>query len=462
MTATETEQKAAAPAFLQKAQDLSHFHWNERWLPLDTLVTFRLGEAVGGFQRPLQERRVQGLVDQFDAGEARTIFVSKRDLPSGKSEYVVLDGQHTAAALKRVGMTHWYCRIFFGMTPEDEASRFIEYENNSRRIPGVVQHNAEVIANTTTAVAIENILKPFYLRISTAKLRSEEGFIPIASRAGFEKLLAISPAILREVIQLVVDAWGHNRESFDSRIMSGLGYLLATSKNPAETAPFDRQRLLAVLKNTTPKLIEEAIGPTGSGGAQRAGTFLLGEDRARHGLRGQVRVDAQGESPRGLGRLPWPDVKTGKPVQAGLVGPDGECAYAARPHHRRRRRTRRGERAADLGDAGRQPERPAIAGGRVLRLVYDDLNAGGNRDALRPGAPGVLRIDDMAHRHRGCAGRRAPAGRESEAGGEGGDGDREAQQQRGARRTSRTGHRPPSSLRRGPVGPWSSLLLLLR
>ena len=118
MTATETEQKAAAPAFLQKAQDLSHFHWNERWLPLDTLVTFRLGEAVGGFQRPLQERRVQVLVDQFDAGEARTIFVSKRDLPSGKSEYVVLDGQHTAAALKRVGMTHWYCRIFFGMTPE--------------------------------------------------------------------------------------------------------------------------------------------------------------------------------------------------------------------------------------------------------------------------------------------------------------------------------------------------------
>jgi hypothetical protein len=275
MTATETEQKAAAPAFLQKAQDLSHFHWNERWLPLDTLVTFRLGETVGGFQRPLQERRVQVLVDQFDAGEARTIFVSKRDLPSGKSEYVVLDGQHTAAALKRVGMTHWYCRIFFGMTPEDEASRFIEYENNSRRIPGVVQHNAEVIANTTTAVAIENILKPFYLRISTAKLRSEEGFIPIASRAGFEKLLAISPAILREVIQLVVDAWGHNRESFDSRIMSGLGYLLATSKNPAETAPFDRQRLLAVLKNTTPKLIEEAIGPTGSGGAQRAGAIAL-------------------------------------------------------------------------------------------------------------------------------------------------------------------------------------------
>jgi len=276
-TTTDTEAKAASPvpAFLEKAQDLSHFHWVERWLPLNTLITYRLGSAEGGFQRPLQDRRVQVLVEQFDAGEARTIFVSKRDLPDGTNEYVILDGQHTAAALERVGMTHWYCRIFYGMTPEDEASRFIEYENNSRRIPGVVQHNAEVLANTFNAVAIENILRPFYLRISTAKLRSEEGFIPIASKAGFEKLLAISPNILKEVLQLVIDAWGHNRESFNSRIMSGLGYLLATSQTQSGQAPFDRQRMLAVLKNTTPKLIEEAIGPTGSGGAQRAGATAL-------------------------------------------------------------------------------------------------------------------------------------------------------------------------------------------
>jgi hypothetical protein len=277
MTATETPETTARkpPPWIEKAQDLSRFHWVERWLPLDELVTFRLGESADGFQRPLQERRVQYLVDHFDAGEARVIFVSRREKEDGSFEYVILDGQHTAAACQRVGMTHMATRIFYGMNLEDEASHFIEYQANSRKIPGVVQHNAEVIASSPEAIAIENILRPFYLRISTAKLRNEDGYIPIASRAMFEKLLAISPAVLREVLQLSVDAWGHNRESFNSRILSGLGYLLATAYTSSGQAPFDRQRMLAVLKNTTPKQIEEKIGPTGSGGAQRAGAVAL-------------------------------------------------------------------------------------------------------------------------------------------------------------------------------------------
>jgi hypothetical protein len=278
MTATETTEPTATrkpPPWIEKAQDLSRFHWVERWLPLDELITFRLGETEDGFQRPLQERRVQYLVDHFDAGEARVIFVSRRDKEDGSYEYVILDGQHTAAACQRVGMTHMATRIFYNMTLEDEASHFIEYQANSRKIPGVVQHNAEVIASSPEAVAIENILRPFYLRISTAKLRNEDGYIPIASRAMFEKLLDISPTVLKEVLQLSVDAWGHNRESFNSRIMAGLGYLLATAYTSSGQAPFDRQRMLAVLKNTTPRQIEEKIGPTGSGGAQRAGASTL-------------------------------------------------------------------------------------------------------------------------------------------------------------------------------------------
>lgn len=278
MTATEAPETTAArkpPPWIEKAQELSRFHWTERWLELDKLVTFRLGESENGFQRPLQERRVQYLVDHFDAGEARVIFVSRREKGEGEVEFVILDGQHTAAACQRVGMTHMATRVFYEMTLEDEASHFIEYQANSRKIPGVVQHNAEVIAASPEALAIENILRPFYLRISTAKLRNEDGYIPIASRAMFEKLLAISPAVLKEVLQLSVDAWGHNRESFNPRILAGLGYLLATAYTSSGQAPFDRQRMLAVLKNTTPKQIEEKIGATGVGGAQKAGAVAL-------------------------------------------------------------------------------------------------------------------------------------------------------------------------------------------
>jgi hypothetical protein len=298
MTTTETPETTTRkpPPWIEKAQDLSRFHWVERWLPLDELVTFRLGETDDGFQRPLQERRVQYLVDHFDAGEARVIFVSRREQDDGTFEYVILDGQHTAAACQRVGMTHMATRIFYGMNLEDEASHFIEYQANSRKIPGVVQHNAEVIASSPEALAIENILRPFYLRISTAKLRNEDGYIPVASRAMFEKLLSISPIVLREVLQLSVDAWGHNRESFNSRIMAGLGYLLATAYTTSGQAPFDRQRMLAVLKNTTPKQIEEKIGPTGSGGAQRSGAVALLDLYIEGGAPGYTKLNSRAKT----------------------------------------------------------------------------------------------------------------------------------------------------------------------
>jgi hypothetical protein len=298
MTTTETSEATTRkpPPWIEKAQELSRFHWSERWLPLDELVTFRLGETADGFQRPLQERRVQYLVDHFDAGEARVIFVSRREKGENQVEYVILDGQHTAAACQRVGLTHMATRIFYGMNLEDEASHFIEYQANSRKIPGVVQHNAEVIAATPEALAIESILRPFYLRISTAKLRNEDGYIPVASRAMFEKLLDISPAVLKEVLQISVDAWGHSRDSFNSRIMAGLGYLLATAYTSSGQAPFDRQRMLAVLKNTTPRQIEEKIGPTGSGGAQRAGANTLLELYMEGNAPGYTKLNARAKT----------------------------------------------------------------------------------------------------------------------------------------------------------------------
>ena len=281
MTSTSTETRPKLPEFFEKAQQFSRFVWVDKWLPLDKLKVIPLGYD-DGFQRPLQERRVKDLVAHFDAGEARPIFVSFRganpDDPNG--EYVVLDGQHTAEACRRMNLTHWACRIFYGMSLADEAAHFVEYQANSRRIPSVVQHNAEVIAADRDAVAIDNILRPFYLRISTAKLRNEEGYIPFASRGLFEKLLDISPSVLRETLHLCIDSWGHAKGSFSPKVMGALGFLLAASYTSSGVAPFDRGRLVAVLRNTTNKQLEErmVLAPgqkLPTGGAQRYGAQVI-------------------------------------------------------------------------------------------------------------------------------------------------------------------------------------------
>ncbi len=257
-----------AKPWLQRAYSDSRVPWTTAVLDLDTLNLFRIDVEDGGYQRPLSEARVDDLEEKFDAGEAREIWVSER----ADGSRWILDGQHTWAVLKRKGYTQWPTRVFFNLSIPEEARRFAEYQSNTRKIPGVVQFNAEVIAKDPTAVALDRILTDFYLRISSSKLRYKDNYLGVNSRAVFQKIYELGGEYtLREVLQLAIDSWGQSTSSFLGRVLQGMGYLFVYS----ESAQFDRGRFVAVLKNTTPKQLLEAIGPTGSGGASRSGALLL-------------------------------------------------------------------------------------------------------------------------------------------------------------------------------------------
>jgi hypothetical protein len=236
-------------------------------LPLDTLKPLQIDKEEGGYQRPLSQLRVQDLAEKFDAGEAREIYVSQRE----NGDRYILDGQHTWAVLKAKGFTEWPCRVFWNLSPAEEARRFAQYNNNTRRVPPVVQYNAEVLAGDSLAVALDKILSKFHLRISSSKLRSKEGYLGVASRAVFQKIYELGgQKLLEETLQLSIDAWGQNEASFLGRMLQGMGYLLHYVEGE-----FDRKRMLAVLRNTTPRQIVEAVGATGSGGASRRGADHL-------------------------------------------------------------------------------------------------------------------------------------------------------------------------------------------
>jgi hypothetical protein len=260
--------QANLPKWLSDAQGLSSANWFSAVVPLNDLTLMRIDETEKGYQRPLSDARITDLTEHFDAGEAREIYVSKR----ADGMMAILDGQHTCQVLRNVGIESWPCRVFIGLTPEEEARRFAEYQNNTRRIPAVVQWNAEVISGKESVVEIDKVLNEFYLRISTIRVRNRDGYRGVGGRATFEKIYALGGStLLRETLQLVTDAWGQGKETYFGRVLSGLGYLLAY----AEGAEFDRNRFIAVLRNTTPKQIVEGIGSTGSGGATRAGALLL-------------------------------------------------------------------------------------------------------------------------------------------------------------------------------------------
>lgn len=264
---TIAEVKENARPWLKAAHQQASHVWATSVLPLDTLNPLQIDKAEGGYQRPLSQLRVQDLAEKFDSGEAREIYVSQRE----DGTRWILDGQHTWAVLKAKGFTEWPCRVFFNLSEAEEARRFASYNNNTRRIPPVVQYNAEVLGGDTTAVALDKILSKFHLRISSAKLRAKDGYLGVGSRAVFQKLYELGGEnLLTETLQLAVDAYGQNPNSFLGRMLQGMGYLLHFSEGE-----FDRGRFLAVLKNTTPKQIVEAVGATGSGGASRRGADHL-------------------------------------------------------------------------------------------------------------------------------------------------------------------------------------------
>ena len=267
MASKVEEVLAQAKPWLKEAHNHSEGPWATGIVDLDTLLPMRIDEAESGYQRPLSDARVDDLYEKFDAGEARDIWVSER----ADGSRWILDGQHTWAVLRRMGFTQWPARIFYGLSIAEEARRFAEYQNNTRRIPSVVQFNAEVIAKDPTAVALDKILTDYYLRISSSKLRHKDNYLGVTSRAVFQKIYELGGEYtLREVLQLAIDAWGQAGTSFLGRVLQGMGYLFTYCEGQ-----FDRGRFLAVMRNTTPKQLVEAIGPTGSGGASRAGSLLL-------------------------------------------------------------------------------------------------------------------------------------------------------------------------------------------
>src|ERR1700733_1165898 len=100
------------PPWLEEAQTLSTARWYSAVLDLSTLQLHRIDEQEFGYQRPISESRVESLVENFDAGEARDIYVSERE----DGTRWVLDGQHTLEALKRVGLKKRSCRVFRGLS----------------------------------------------------------------------------------------------------------------------------------------------------------------------------------------------------------------------------------------------------------------------------------------------------------------------------------------------------------
>lgn len=277
--------------WIKKAQGLSSAPWREEVLPLEDLQVVRLDESDEAYQRLLNESFVTQRVEDFDASEARTIYVSER----ADGTCWVMDGQHTREILVRVGISEWICRIFSGLTVAEEAKRFTEYQKNTRRVDPVTNWNAEVVAGEPRTITIENVLARHQLRIGTSILRRKDGLQNLKCLNSFEKIYELgeedrpdgSPgvggeAVLDQTLMVLGAAFGTGLNTYQSRVINGMGFLLAKAyPRPAMgSGPvIDLDRLINVLKvKTTPGGIVDLMGKNVGGGSapSRGAEVILG------------------------------------------------------------------------------------------------------------------------------------------------------------------------------------------
>ena len=186
-----------------------------RWVPLDTM---RVAEEGNG-QRELTSGRVNRITAAgFDLELMGYPVVSERD-----GHFWILDGQARVAALK-AWLGDWkgqtvQCRVFVGLTVEQEAEIFLEL-NDFTQVAAFAKFKNAVTAGRPVETDINRIVLANRLVVSREKTRDDSvgcvsTLVKVYRRSGAE--------VFAQSLRVVRDSYG--RPGMESAVIDGVGLL---------------------------------------------------------------------------------------------------------------------------------------------------------------------------------------------------------------------------------------------
>jgi hypothetical protein len=209
------------------------------------------------YQRALNPKHVAKIVEGFDPDLFGVLLISERE----EGVYYVLDGQHRVVAIERMGMTTepLPCLVYSHLTPQLEAKIFAQVNAGRLYLSPQYTFRAQIIARQPEALAIKAIVESFGFHLNFWKpLPDDESagmFRPegMLSAIGEIKKLRTSYRIdmLPQVLAVCRDAWGSEAVGISANILRGIAQFLY-----AYGERVDRERLLGILANLTPKRLE--------------------------------------------------------------------------------------------------------------------------------------------------------------------------------------------------------------
>lgn len=209
-----------------------------RWIPVKEISV-----VWAQSQRPLNEKEMKRIADEFDPDAFGTVQVS---LPNGKGVYHCIDGQTRVGAVKLL----WGedekvpCNILNAKDPA-RAAHLFSLMNTGRTKPQILDRfRVAVTAGYETEVAVNKLLGGLGYKVgldgNDGTLSAVGACMTVYRRYGGERL--------RDALIVIQGTWGKARDSVDGGLISGYAMFL-----DRHDAAVNRQRLVdRISKRYTP------------------------------------------------------------------------------------------------------------------------------------------------------------------------------------------------------------------
>lgn len=202
------------------------------------------------YQRKQSDEKINQIVASWDERIANEPKVSLRD-----GVYHVFDGQHTILAREALNDNHpvkILCKVYYGLTEQDEADLFAKQTGRSSKPSPGERHRAEMYAGNENAIAFSNATKKAGLSIDDKGTRHKMHIscIGTAKRA-YEKM---GEKLYVEAMSIIASAWKGKPDSLRYEIVKAVTEFVQHYHDL-----YDKDVLMSALKGKKPLVIRNKI-----------------------------------------------------------------------------------------------------------------------------------------------------------------------------------------------------------
>ena len=191
-------------------------------------------ESDTTYQRPIDMKRVQRIVDNFDRRLVNPLKVSLRD-----GHYYVFDGAHTLSVLKEINKFDNFmvdCMLMHGLTYEDEAYLFALQRGESKEVATAARLKALMASNDEAAADFRTRTELSGFRLAGNGHTATKGCIGCIAKMW--KIYEDNPEVYSETLSLLMRLWHGEVWSLGANIIGGLAVFVSVYGSEINDARF--------------------------------------------------------------------------------------------------------------------------------------------------------------------------------------------------------------------------------